>query len=156
VAKNRSSNVIVLPRRYRTRLRIAALRWGSQHDACGSELPPPATISDYDLHAFVDNALDAARRARVQAFLLRHPAAAAEASAYSRQNRMLRALKRPPTPTSPMLGYLAAQLALRLMRARIGRVAVCGAAGAVIAVVTWSLVSGGWIVVPHLILAAGR
>jgi len=113
-------------------------------------------ISDYDLHAFVDNALGEARRARVQAFLLQHPAAAADAAAYSRQNRMLRALKRPPTPTSPVLGYLAAQLAIRLMRARIGRAATCGAVAAAIAVVAWSLVSGGWIVVPHLILAAGR
>src|SRR5487761_687932 len=154
VAENRSSNVIVLPRRRRTRLRVAAHRWRLQRDTRGSGLPPASAISDHDLHAFVDNALDGARRRRVQAFLLQHPAAAADAAAYFRQNRMLRALKRPPTPASPAPGYLAAQLAFRLARARIGRAAVCGAAAAVIAVVSWSLVSGGWVVVAHLILAA--
>src|SRR5690348_2936585 len=147
VARNRSSNVIVLPHRYQTRLRIAALRWRSHRDAraCGSEVPPVSTISDYDLHAFVDNALDATRRTRVQAFFLQHPAAAADAAAYCRQNRMLRELKRPATPNAPALGYLAAQLAARLTCARIGRATAYGAAAVVIAVAAWVLVSGGWV-----------
>lgn len=157
MAENRSSNVIKLPRQRRTRLQVATLRRRSRRDAGGSGLSPASAISDYDLlHAFVDNALDGARRARVQAFLLRHPAAAADAAAYVRQNRMLRALKRPPTPTSPALGYLATQFAFRLTRARIGRAAACSVAAAAIAVVAWWLVSGGWAIVPHLILTAGR
>jgi len=156
VAENRSSNVIVLPRLRRARLRVTVRRWRLHRGSCESELPPASTISDYDLHAFVDNALDAPRRARVQAFLLRHPAAAADAAAYCQQNRTLRALKRPPTPCSPTLGYLAAQLARRLTRARIVRAVVYGAAAAVIAVVTWVLVAGGWIAVSHPIAAVGR
>lgn len=138
------------------RLGVAALRWRLRRDVGGSALPPAATISDYDLHAFVDNALDGARRGRVQAFLLQHPAAAADAAAYSRQNRMLRALKPPSTPTSQALSYLAAQFAVRLTHARIGRAVACGVTAAVIAVIAWSLISGGWVVVPHPILAAGR
>ncbi|HEV2264665.1 MAG TPA: hypothetical protein VGR79_09055 [Stellaceae bacterium] len=156
MAKNRSSNVIVLPHRRRTRLRIAALRWRSHRDARGSEVPPASTISDYDLHAFVDNGLDATRRTRVQAFLLQHPAAAADAAAYCRQNRMLRELKRPATPNAPALGYLAAQLAVRLTCARIGRAMAYGAAAVAIAVAAWVLVSGGWVAVPYLILPTGR
>ena len=154
MAENRSSNVIKLPRQRRTRLRVVALRWQSYRDAGRPRLPPASTISDYDLHAFVDNALDGARRARVQTFLLQHPAAAADVAAYSRQNRMLRALKRPPT--SPAFAYLAAQFAFRLTRARIGRAAACGVTAAVIAVIAWSLVSGGWAALSHLILVVGR
>ncbi|HKR20813.1 MAG TPA: hypothetical protein VJS41_11795 [Stellaceae bacterium] len=156
MAKNRFSNVVVLPLPRRTRLRITALRWRSRRDARGSELPSASTISDYDLHAFVDNALDAPRRTRVQAFLLRHPAAAADAAAYSRQNRMLRELKRPVTPNAPALSYLAAQLAFRLTRARIGRAMAYGAATVAIVVATWVLVSGEWVAVPYLIWATGR
>lgn len=156
MAENRSSNVIKLPRQRRTRLWVATLRRRSRRDAGGSGLSPASAISDYDLHAFVDNALDGARRAQVQAFLLRHPAAATDAAAYFRQNRMLRALKRPPTPTSPALGYLATQFAFRLTRARIGRAAACSVAAAAIAVVAWWLVLGGWAIVLHLILTAGR
>ena len=156
VAENRSSNVIVLPYRRRTRWRVAAVRWWPHHDMHESELPPASTISDYDLHAFVDNALDAARRKRVQAFLAQHQAVAADAAAYSRQNCMLRALKRPPTPNSPALGYLAAQLAGRLRRARIVRVAACCVAATVLALAGWSFISADWVVLSHLVVAAGR
>lgn len=155
VAENRSSNVIVLPHRRRTRWRLAALRWWPHRDTHQPELPPASTISDYDLHAFVDNALDAVRRKRVQAFLAQHPALAADAAAYSRQNRMLRALKRPPKPSSPALGYLAVQLTFRLTRGRIARAAACCVAAAVIAFAGWSFISGDWVVVSRLIVAAG-
>lgn len=155
VAENRSSNVIVLPNRRHTRWRVAALRWWPHHETHRSELPPASTISDYDLHAFVDNALDAVRRRRVQAFLAQHPAVAADAAAYSRQNRMLRALKRPPKPSSPALEYLAVQLAGRLTRGRIARVAACCVAAAIIILAGWSILSGDWVVVSHRIVAAG-
>lgn len=95
-------------------------------------------------------------RACVRAFLLQHPAAAADAAAYCQQNRMLRALKRPPTSRPPALGYLAAQFAFRLAHARIGRAVVYGAAAAMIAAVTWVLALGGWVALLHLILAVGR
>ena len=155
MAENHATNVIVLPHRRRTRWRVGALRRWPLGDTHGSEPPPASTISDYDLHAFVDNALDAGRRARVQAFLARHPAVAADAAAYSRQNRMLRGLKRSPTAVSPAQGYLAAQLAGRLTRARIARVAACCVAAAVIALAAGSLMTGDWGVVPHLVAAAG-
>lgn len=156
VAENRSSNVIVLPHRRRQRLRVAALRWSPRHDTRGSESPPASTISDYDLHAFVDNVLDGARRTRVQAFLAQHPAAAADAAAYFQQNRMLRALRRPSAPISPALSYLAAHFAFRLVQARIGRATIWSTVAAVFGAGAWLLVSGDWVVVPHLILATGR
>ncbi|MDE1902236.1 MAG: hypothetical protein KGI46_00095 [Alphaproteobacteria bacterium] len=155
MAENRSSNVIVLPHRRRTRWRVAALRWWSHHDTCQPALPPPSTISDYDLHAFVDNALDAVRHKQVQAFLTQHPALAADADAYTRQNRLLRALKRPSRPNSPALSYLAVQLTFRLTRGRIARAAACCVAGAVIALAGWSFLSDDWTVMPRLIAAAG-
>ncbi|MGH6975046.1 MAG: anti-sigma factor family protein [Stellaceae bacterium] len=155
MAETRSSNVIVLPHRCRTRWRVTALRWWPHHDTHGPELPPASTISDYDLHAFVDNALDAERRKRVQAFFAQHPAVGAAAAAYSRQNRMLRALKRPPTLSSPALGYLAAQFVGRLTRARIAGLAACCVAAAVLALAGWSFISGDWVAVSHRIAAAG-
>jgi len=155
VAENRSNNVILLPHRRRTRWRVVALRWGLHHDTNGSEPSPASTISDYDLHAFVDNALDPARRTRVQAFLARHPAVAADAAAYSRQNRMLRGLKRPPTPASPALSYLTTQLTDRLTRARFGRTAAYCVAAAVLALAIGLVISGEWVVMPHFAAAAG-
>ena len=156
MAKNRSSNVVFLPYRRRTRWWVTSLRWWRRNETHGTELPPASTISDYDLHAFVDNALDATRRKRVQAFLAQHPAAAADAAAYSRQNRTLRALKRPSKPNSPASGYLAAQLTGRLMRGRIARATACCVAIAAFALVAWSFISGDSLVVSHLIAAGWR
>lgn len=45
-----------------------------------------------DLHAYVDGALDPAGRARVEAYLQRHPEEAEKVADYTRQNQALRAL----------------------------------------------------------------
>ncbi|MGH7014678.1 MAG: hypothetical protein ACREEL_11095 [Stellaceae bacterium] len=117
---------------------------------------PAPTISDYELHAFVDGALDPARRERVQAFLVRHPAAAADAAAYRHQNHVLRELRRERRSLSPALGYLSAQLARRLALLRGGRALTWGVAAAVVAAVAWSVVSGDWAAMPYAVLAASR
>jgi anti-sigma factor RsiW len=46
-------------------------------------------ISDEDIHAYVDGALDAARRAEVEAWLAENPDAAARAAFYARTNEAL-------------------------------------------------------------------
>jgi anti-sigma factor RsiW len=48
---------------------------------------PP--IEELDLHAYVDNQLDAVRRAEVEAFLAAHPEACEQEQALRTQNRML-------------------------------------------------------------------
>ncbi len=47
-------------------------------------------ITEDDLHALVDEALDAARQAEVEAYLARQPAVAARVEAYRRQRTALR------------------------------------------------------------------
>ena len=54
-----------------------------------TEIP---TVTDADLHAYVDNALDPARRVQVETYLADHPAAAEQVRAYQEQNRMLHGL----------------------------------------------------------------
>jgi anti-sigma factor RsiW len=51
---------------------------------------PPAPIEEEDLHAYVDNALDAARRKEVQDYLDRNPEAAQRATALLAQRQLLR------------------------------------------------------------------
>jgi anti-sigma factor RsiW len=51
---------------------------------------PPAPIEEEDLHAYVDNALDAARRKEVQDYLDRNPEAAQQATALLAQRQLLR------------------------------------------------------------------
>jgi anti-sigma factor RsiW len=51
---------------------------------------PPAPIEEEDLHAYVDNALDAARRKEVQDYLARNPEAAQRATALLAQRQLLR------------------------------------------------------------------
>jgi anti-sigma factor RsiW len=153
------NNVVMLPRR-RARSPVAALlrlpSRAAQRRSAGTS-PPPGTISDYELHAFVDDALDSARRERVKLFLLRHPAAAAEAAAYRQQNRLLRELRRAPSSASPAVGYLSAQFARRVALARRRRALVLGAVAAVLAATAVSLLGGGaWLGVPHVVLTAGR
>lgn len=58
----------------------------------------PDEISERDLHAFVDGALDAEARARVEAWLSAHPEDAAMVAAYEAQNRGLH------TAFDPVLG----------------------------------------------------
>jgi anti-sigma factor RsiW len=52
----------------------------------------PEAVTTEELHAYVDGALDAARRARVEAHLATHPDDAAAVRDYQRQNEALRAL----------------------------------------------------------------
>ncbi len=61
-------------------------------------------ITEHDLHAYVDEALDAARRAEVESYLADHPADAERVRAYREQNRALAAMFDPvlsePIPES--------------------------------------------------------
>jgi len=50
----------------------------------------PALVVEEDLHAFVDNALDAERRKEVQDYLDRNPEAAATIASFARQRQLLR------------------------------------------------------------------
>ena len=52
------------------------------------------TISERDLHAYVDGLLDEGRSAAVEAYLIERPAEAARVEDYRRQNRILRKLGR--------------------------------------------------------------
>ncbi len=52
------------------------------------------TISERDLHAYVDGLLDEGRCAAVEAYLVERPAVAARVADYKRQNRLLRRLDR--------------------------------------------------------------
>lgn len=54
-------------------------------------MTPPATISEDDLHAFVDGALDAAARGEVEAWLALHPDDAGRVAAWRRQTADLHA-----------------------------------------------------------------
>lgn len=55
----------------------------------------PLNITEDDLHAYVDGALTAERRAEVEAYLAEYPADAARARAYQAQNQALKALFNP-------------------------------------------------------------
>lgn len=97
-------------------------------------------ISEDDLQAYVDDVLDAVRRAEVEAYLAQHPAVAGRVEGYVRQRAALRAALRPvveePVPPEHDLS--------RLIAARRGR----GPARwrAVAAAVAWLAVgaAGGW------------
>lgn len=52
-------------------------------------------LAEDDLHAYVDNRLDAARRAQVEAWLQTHPLDAERVLAYRQQNDMMQALFNP-------------------------------------------------------------
>ena len=56
---------------------------------------PTRPISEDDLHAFVDEMLDATRRSEVQAYLDTHPEIAAQVAAFKRQRDALRAAAAP-------------------------------------------------------------
>lgn len=151
------NNVILLPRR-RTRPPIAGVRTLPLHRHPSQRvLPAEPTISDYELHAFVDDALDPVRRERVQIFLLRHPSVATDAAAYRHQNRLLREMRRERPSVSPAVGYLSAQFARRLVRARGGRVLAWGAAAVVLAAAVVSVLDGvDFVSMPHVIVTARR
>ena len=52
----------------------------------------PATVTEAELHAYVDGRLDGARRAAVEAYLAANPAQAERVRAYALQNEQLHAL----------------------------------------------------------------
>ena len=64
----------------------------------------PRPILEEDLHAYVDDELDASRRREVQAYLDQHPEAAGQVKAYAAQRQQLRAVLAPiaeePLPPS--------------------------------------------------------
>lgn len=70
-----------------------------------ADRPPPQQILEEDLHAFVDNALDPARRREVQAYVDRHPEAALQVSEFLAQRQALRAAIAPVAdePVPPRL-----------------------------------------------------
>ena len=55
----------------------------------------PLTISESDLHAYVDNVLPEARRAEVEEYLASHPDEAERLQAYQAQNLALKDLFNP-------------------------------------------------------------
>ncbi len=148
--------IIVLSRR-RTRSPILALRQLPFRHRLPSSATSPSesTISEYELHAFVDNALDPVRRQRVQIFLGRHPSAAADAAAYRRQNRRLRELRRQRVMLSPAADYLAAQLAHRLALARGRRILAWSAAAVLVGMALAAWDGASLTTVPHVALTAG-
>ncbi|MDD9906655.1 MAG: anti-sigma factor [Rhodospirillaceae bacterium] len=52
-------------------------------------MTPPAPVTEQELHAYVDGALDAETRARVEAWLAENPGDAAKVAAYTAQNEAL-------------------------------------------------------------------
>jgi len=84
----------------------------------------PDSVSDMDLHAFVDGALDEARAGAVARHLEANPEAAARVAAYRAQNRALKALF-DPMLAEPLPRQLALPTASR--RALHGRWAAAAA-----------------------------
>ncbi|TXI20366.1 MAG: hypothetical protein E6Q67_09335, partial [Roseateles sp.] len=74
----------------------------------------PDPISEQDLHAFVDQALDAERRREVQAYVDRHPEAAARLAQIASQRQALRSALAPiadePIPERLRLHHIQARL----------------------------------------------
>lgn len=74
--------------------------------------PDPRPILEEDLHAYVDNALDAPRRREVQHYLASHPGAASEVAAYAMHRQDLREalahVAEEPVPPSLNLARLMA------------------------------------------------
>lgn len=93
---------------------------------------PNEPISDYDLHAYVDDQLDAGRRIEVEDYLARHPNRAAEVMADLRSRDALRlALPRPgsPAPEATLAAgrRLARGLAGQRLFSRFRRIAAVAA-----------------------------
>ena len=75
--------------------------------------PPPGQVLEENLHAYVDGALDPARRNEVQAYLDRHPDAAATVAKLAAQRQLLRSAFAPiadePVPERLDLSRLMGQ-----------------------------------------------
>jgi anti-sigma factor RsiW len=98
-------------------------------------------VSEDDLHAYVDNALDAARREEVEAYLWHRSEDAARVRAYIDQREALRAAfaDRPSIPAPRNLNLL------RLMEARIARRRASWRIAAAIALAFGFGGAAGWI-----------
>lgn len=108
----RRTDTIARLLRLASRFRFAA---GAANSNLTVRQLPPRRISAFELHGYVDGALDNAERLRVEAFLAHHPAACVEVEAYRRQSRRLRLLfAESLAPLPPVLDRQAAQLARRL------------------------------------------
>lgn len=101
---------------------------------------PTRKISEFELHAYVDDALDNAERLRVEAFLAGHPAARVEVEAYRQQTQRLRRLfAEPPAPLPPELDRQVVRLARTLTWQDWFRRACW------IALIGGALLLGGWL-----------
>lgn len=110
-----------------------------------------APVAEDELHAYVDGALDAGRRAEVEQFLSRNPAVAARIGAYARQRDGLRAAFAPyaaaPVPASLRPARLLAE------RARRRRAAWRVAASVMLALGLGA--AGGWVAGSGVFAGAG-
>lgn len=97
-------------------------------------------VTEDDLHAFVDQALDASRRAEVAAYLANHPDVAQRVESYRRQREDLRAALAPVAnePIPPELDI--ARMIDRRRRSRFVPIRLAAAA----VVLLGMGVSGGW------------
>lgn len=97
-------------------------------------------ITEHDLHAYADGALDGPARAAVETYLAEHPAAAEEMAGWKRQNETLRALYGhvATEPVPPSLDVYRIERKSRIDAVRWSRMAA--AAVLLIAVGT----AGGW------------
>jgi anti-sigma factor RsiW len=97
-------------------------------------------ITEHDLHAYADGALNGPARAAVEAYLATHPAAAAEVEGFRRQNETLRALYGPVAaePVPPRLNAYRIERESRIRTITWSRMAA--AAVLLLAVGT----AGGW------------
>lgn len=97
-------------------------------------------ISDFELHAYVDDQLDMPRRIEVEGYLARNPEAAARVMADLRSRDTLRlALGAPPAHQEPNTLDAARRLERSLVRAGLGRQVRRAATAA-------ALVAAGWFI----------
>jgi len=97
-------------------------------------------ITRYDLHAYVDSALDGPARTAIEAYLAEHPSAAQDVDGWRRQNETLRALYGhiAAEPVPPRLGAYRIEHESRIKYGRWSRMA----AAAVLLIALGS--AGGW------------
>jgi anti-sigma factor RsiW len=105
-------------------------------------------IAESDLHAYVDSALDPARRAEIEAYLADHPDIAERVRRYEAQQRMLREALAPiaeePIPPELDLAQLIERAHPREMRRRVSGLASWQAAAAALLLFCVGG-AGGWL-----------
>jgi anti-sigma factor RsiW len=97
-------------------------------------------ITEHDLHAYADGALDGPARIAVEAYLAEHPAAAEEVEVFKRQNETLRALYG-HVAAEPVPPHLNAYRIERESRIRTGTWSRMAAAAVLLLAVG---TAGGW------------